>query len=113
MKKINLNQIQVNAKEAAVDQLDEINGGCRVLVHFVCNKRELASLAVYAGGRYGSCLCTRQVGEATAPHSMYNQIIRSSSPYYFYGWPNTGSYTNPKSTLPEAGYYQKNGKWPK
>ena len=110
MKKINLDEIQVNAKEAAADQLDEVNGGCRVHVRFICNRRELASLDAYAGGKYGYCQCSRRVGEATAPLAVYNQVIRSSNPYYYYGTQSKNP--NDNSRLPDAAYYQKYGKWP-
>ena len=110
MKKINLDEIQVNAKEAAADQLDEVNGGCRVHVRFICNGRELASLDAYAGGKYGYCQCSRQVAGATAPLAVYNQVIRSSNPYFYDGMQSKKSNNN--AILPEAAYYQKYGKWP-
>lgn len=111
MKKINLDEIQVNAKEAAADQLDEVNGGCRVHVRFICNGRELASLDAYAGGKYGYCQCSRRVGEATAPLSVYNQVIRSSNPYFYYGG-MPGKNPDDYKKLPDAAYYQKYGKYP-
>ena len=110
MKKMNLDAIQVNAKEAAADQLDEVNGGCRVHVRFICNGRELASLDAYAGGKYGYCQCSRRVGEATAPLAVYNQFISSSNHYYYYGTQSKNP--NDNSRLPDAAYYQKYGKWP-
>ena len=75
MKKINLDDINVNATEVAAEQLDEINGGCRVRVNFTCYGRIIATLDVLAGAKYGACGCggthTEIVETHYRPYSMY------------------------------------------
>lgn len=102
MKKINLKEIQINAKEAAADQLDDINGGCRIMIHFICNGRELN--CTYQDSI--NCRCPR-TSHVYMDHSNYKDYVGGNNNY--------GSYRNVDidRSLPAASYYQKYGKWPR
>lgn len=114
MKKVNLQELKADVQDVSLEQLDEINGGCKVKLHFICNGRELASLYVNAGAQYRNCTCGHVVQDVYTDYSAYPNYCKAmaSGNYWYLGWPGDPSPTG-GGTLPEAAYYQKYGKWPK